>query len=62
MGIFQGSVLGPILFNFYLNEALISEERLRTQIKLKRLWAFADDLIVGFYSKVELEMVINSLR
>ena len=62
MGVFQGSVLAPILFKFYLHEALISEERLKTQIKLNTLWAFADDLIIGFYSSEELEIIIQSVR
>ena len=62
MGVFQGSVLGPNLFKFYLNEALNSDERLRIQIRHNRLWAFADDLIIGFYNKTELELTINSLR
>ena len=30
MGVFQGSVLAPILFKFYLNEALLKQERLST--------------------------------
>lgn len=29
MGVFQGSVLAPILFKFYLHEALQSEDRLK---------------------------------
>ena len=58
MGVFQGSVLGPALFKFYLYQALMSNKRLKMEIHLKRLWAFADDLIIGFYNKFELELII----
>lgn len=40
----------------------MSDDRLKNLINSNRLWAFADDLIIGFYTKEDLELTIRSVR
>ena len=46
MGLPQGSVLSPVLFNVYLEEAIISSKKLDEVRSRGDLLAFADDMLV----------------
>ncbi len=46
MGLPQGSILSPVLFNVYLEEALKSSEKLEEVRRRGDLLAFADDMLV----------------
>jgi hypothetical protein len=46
MGLPQGSVLSPVLFNVYLEEAIKSSSKLEEVRSRGDLLAFADDMIV----------------
>lgn len=50
LGVAQGSVLSPELFNFYLHETRTSREHLRQLIKEGNLQAFADDLLCDLWA------------
>ena len=57
----QGSVLSPVLFNVYLEEAINSSKKLEEVRKRGDLLAFADDMLVMSNSQGEVEMIINEL-
>ena len=46
MGLPQGSILSPVLFNVYLEEALKSSTKLEDVRRRGDLLAFADDMLV----------------
>ena len=61
MGLPQGSILSPVLFNVYLEEALKSSRKLEDMRRRGDLLAFADDMLVMSNSQPEIEQVIEEL-
>jgi retron-type reverse transcriptase len=61
MGLPQGSILSPVLFNVYLEEALKSSKKLEELRRRGDLLAFADDMLVMSNSQPEVEQVVNEL-
>ena len=62
MGLPQGSILSPVLFNVYLEEAIKSSNKLESMRARGDLLAFADDMLVMTNSKGELQMAIDALE
>ena len=46
LGVVQGGVLSPMLFNVYLEEALGTTQKLREMVNRFDLLAFADDMLI----------------
>ena len=61
MGLPQGSILSPVLFNVYLEEALKSSRKLEDLRRRGDLLAFADDMLVMSNSQRDIEMVVEEL-
>ena len=61
MGLPQGSILSPVLFNVYLEEALKSSRKLEDLRRRGDLLAFADDMLVMSNSQHEIELIVEEL-
>jgi len=61
LGVVQGGVLSPMLFNVYLEEALRSSQKLEEVRSRGDLLAFADDMLVMSNNIHEIEQIINEL-
>ena len=61
LGVVQGVVLSPMLFNVYLEEALGTTSKLREMVNRGDLLAFADDMLILTNSKAEMKQAIEEL-
>ena len=57
MGLPQGSMLSPLLFNIYLEEALRISPKLEQLRKRGDLLAFVDDMLLMSYNRKEVEEI-----
>ena len=55
MGLPQGSILSPVLFNVYLEEALKTSQKLEEVRRRGDLLGFADDMLVMSNCRHEIE-------
>ena len=62
LGVVQGGVLSPMLFNVYLEEALSTTSKLREMVNRGDLLAFADDMLILTNSKAEMTQAIQELE
>ena len=58
LGLVQGGVLSPRVFNVYLEEALVTTSKLREMVNTGDLLAFADDMLILTNSKAEMTQAI----
>jgi RNA-directed DNA polymerase len=58
LGVVQGGVLSPMLFNVYLEEALGTTDKLKEMVRRGDLLAFADDMLILTNSKAEMTQAI----
>ena len=61
LGVVQGGVLSPLLFNVYLEEALGSTQMVREMVSRGDLLAFAVDMLILTNSKAEMMQAIQEL-
>ena len=62
LGVVQGGVLSPMLFNVYLEEALGETLKLIDMVSRGDLLAFADDMLILTNSKAEMTQAIQELE
>ena len=62
LGVVQGGVLSPMLFNVYLEEALAQSQKLKDMVSRGDLLAFADDMLILTNSKAEMAEAIKELE
>lgn len=62
LGLAQGGVLIPELFNIYLHEALVSKQTIRSLIQEEKLSAFADDIICDLWGRHRTKQVIQEFE
>ena len=58
LGVVQGGVFSPMLFNVYLEEALGTTQKLRDMVNWGDLLAFADDMLILTNSQAEIKQAI----
>jgi hypothetical protein len=61
IGLPQGSILSPVLFNVYLEEALKTSKKLEEVRRRGDLLAFANDMLVMSNCKQEIEQIVSEL-
>ena len=54
LGVVQGGVLSPMLFNVYLEEALCTTSKLRDMVNRRDLLSFADVLFIRATSQAAM--------
>ena len=61
-GVPQGSPISPLLFNVYLEEAIMSSNVLKTCVQAQKLLAFADDLLLIAESTEEVKVMLKAIE
>ena len=61
MGLPQGSILSPVLFNVYLEEPLKSSKKLEEVRKRGDLLGFADEMLVMSSNQNNIGMIVEEL-
>ena len=61
LGVVQGGVLSPMLFNVYLEEALGTTLKLREMVNRGDLLAFADAMLILTNSQAKVKQAIQEL-
>ena len=62
VGVVQGGVLCPMLFNVYLEETLGETQKLRDMVNRGDLLAFAEHILILTNSKAEMAQAIQELE
>ena len=62
LGVVQGGVLSPMLFNVYLEEALGETQKLKDMVNRGDLFAFDDVMLILTNSKAEMTQAIHELE
>jgi hypothetical protein len=62
LGVVEGGVLSPMLFNIYLEEALGQTQKLRDMVNRGVILPFTDEMLILTNSKAEMAQVIKELE